>query len=427
MLIQFTFSNFKCFREENTFNMVSLNTKHTNYYAHKTPFKYSILKTAAVFGANASGKTKFFEAVNFMRNVICPPVRDEKIPVYDYWQTKYDPFRLNQQSENSGSSFEMVFLLNEIQYRYGFTINKNGILSEWLYKKKNRETLILSRQNGKEYYISRKYINIKIFNNIIAANMVSASVPLLSILATFNDPLSKDIVNWFNSIVVISANDMNAIGALVISENKKIITSFLKAFDINIEDITLHETTIEQIPDKIKAIIKLDNFKGKFYDGINTTHKVYNEYYERVSNIDFSLEKDESFGTNRLFRISWPIIDSLKRGTVLFIDEIDSGIHTNIVKIIITLYYLCNTTAQLVINTQNASLLSASDDNEHQLFRKDQIYLVNKNRYGESSVLPATDFRNDFRSNLEKLYLNGDMTGVPYVDMGELLNIVRNN
>jgi len=425
MLVQFSFSNFKSFKDENTLNLVASNTKGTSYYAHSTGFSYSALKTLAVFGANASGKTKLFDAVSFMRCVICPPKRDEKIPVFDYWQTKYDAFRLNSHSQEEASFFEAVFIIEGIQYRYGFTLDKSMIHTEWLYSKKKRETLVFSREDDVNTKINKAFINDKIYNTITTAGMISSTVPLLSILSTFNDPLSVQVLNWFKGITVISANDLKPINALADNDKKCSIVSFLKAFDIDIEDIALHEVQTGQIPEKIYAIMDDKSLKGQFYDGINTTHKVYNELFERTGSTTFSLEKDESFGTNRLCCLSWPIIQSLRNGTVLFIDEFDSGIHTNVVKVIIGLYYVCSSKAQLIINTQDASLLSAVDSTGQKLFRKDQIYMVNKNRYGESTVLPATEFKDDLRANIEKMYLDGDITGVPFVNTDSLMDIIE--
>ena len=168
-----------------------------------------------------------------------------------------------------------------------------------------------------------------------------------------------------------------------------------------------------------------DNPKGKVYDGFHTLHKVYNELYERVDSTKFSLEKDESFGTNRLLGMAWPIISSLRNGTLLLIDEFDSGIHSYIISKIISLYYNSSSTAQLIVNTHNTALLSAKDEEGQKLFKKDNVYVVNKNRYGESSVMPITDYSNELRSNLEKYYLNGDITGVPYVDTESLLNEIQ--
>lgn len=426
MLVQFSFGNFKCFRRETTLNFVASRTKGYEYYSHQTPFKYSLLRSLVVLGPNASGKTKLFDAIKFMCDVVCPPNRYKNIPAYDYWQSTYDSFRLNTQASKDDSFFEAVFILDNIQYRYGFNLNKSKILSEWLYAKASREALVFCRDSD-GITIKGKYINEKVFDTIKSAKMIADPVLLLSVLGTFNDPLSLKIVNFFKSITVLSANDLKPISVLNQDDAKKSIVSFLRSFDINIEDINLHEMEEDEIPDKIKALLKSSK-SGRLYDGINTTHKVYNDLYEYSDTTTFSLENDESFGTNRLLSLSWPIIKSLREGSILFIDEIDSGIHTNIVKAIIMLFYMTKSKAQLICNTQNTSLLNSEiPDNGKKLFRKDQIYLVNKNRYGESELLPVTTFKNDLRSNLENIYLNGELTGVPYVQLVNLLNLIENS
>jgi AAA15 family ATPase/GTPase len=236
--------------------------------------------------------------------------------------------------------------------------------------------------------------------------------------------LSKEIVNWVSNIVVISANDLKPL-QLLDPEKKNSIVSFMKAFDINIEDLLPHEIDYEQVPEKIKFLIGDNKPNGKLYDGFYTLHKVYNELYERVDSIKFSLELDESFGTNRLLGMAWHIISSLKNGTLLLIDEFDSGIHSYIILKIVSLFYKSDSTAQLIVNTHNTALLSAKDEDGHSIFKKDNVYVVNKNRYGESSVMPITDYNNDLRSNLEKYYLNGDITGVPYIETESLLNEIE--
>ena len=120
MLVQFSFSNFKCFKEENVINLISSKGKNHQKYPVETPFRYSVLNTLSVYGANASGKSNLFDAFKFMKVVICPPKRDKKIHLFDYWQTQYDPFRLDTDSKDKTSFFEAVFVLNSIQYRYGF-------------------------------------------------------------------------------------------------------------------------------------------------------------------------------------------------------------------------------------------------------------------------------------------------------------------
>lgn len=423
MLVQFTFNNYKCFKDETKINLVASNSLKKSHYAHQTGLSYSLLKSLVFYGANASGKTKLFDAFAFMRCVVCPPKRDDKVPVFDYWQTKYDAFRLNTYSGKQESMFEIVFILNDTQYRYGFSLVKTAILSEWLYVKKRRETLVFSR-DGNNVAINGNQISEKIFSAIKTAGMLSEVIPFVAIMATFSDPLSKDIVNWVSKIDVISANDLKP-GQLLEPDKKDSIISFMKAFDINIEDLLPHEVEYEQMPEKIKFLIGNNNPNGKVYDGFSSLHKVYNELYERVDSTKFSLEIDESFGTNRLLGMAWHIINSLRNGNLLLIDEFDSGIHPYIISKIISLYYKSNSTAQLIVNTHNTALLSAKDEDDQNLLKKDLVYVVNKNRYGESSVMPITDYSNDLRSNLEKYYLNGDITGVPFVETESLLDKIE--
>ena len=432
MLVQFSFSNFKSFKDETVLNLMATNSSKNGFYAHKVAPNLSVLKTTAVYGANASGKTKLFDAFDFMKQFVCPPKRDNRIPVLDYWQTKYDAFRLSTHSVEENSFFEAVFFIESVQYRYGFELNGQEVEEEWLYLKKQREVNVFSRgKDVSSLKFNKEHLNAKIINNIVSADMVSPTSSLLVVLSTFNEPLASKIVNWFNGVLVISANDIRSalrthpISVLADEERKNQVVEFMKAFDLNIEDLSLHEIEVSDIPEKIRAIIGDDDIKGTFYDGVRTLHKKYNELYEKTDSVWFSLERDESYGTNRLLGLSWAILSSLKNGTVLFIDEFDSGIHPMIARMIVELYYRCRSKAQLIINTQNASMLNYKNEDGKKLFTKNQIYLVDKNRYGESSLTPLTDFSNDFRSNIESIYLEGEVGGVPYINLDRVLNLLK--
>jgi len=427
MLVQFSFSNYKSFKDEAILNLVASGTGKKDLYCHEVDGKTSLLRTAVVYGANASGKTKLFDAFNFMKSFISPPKRDNRIPILDYWQTKYDAFRLNTASEKECSFFEAVMIIDGTQYRYGVELNNKEVLSEWLYLKRQREINVFSR-DGADIKFNKEQINVKVANNIISADMVSPSSSFLAVLKTFNEPLATKIVSWFDDAIVISANDIRSavpLQYLADEERKKVITKFMKAFDFNIEDMNLHEIRIEDVPEKVKAMIGEENLTGPLYDGISTSHRQYNELYERVGDVWFSLEKDESYGTNRLFWLSWAIISALEKGTVLFIDEFDSGLHPYIARQVVDMFYRCHTKAQLIINTQNASLLRYKTEDDQKLFVKNQVYIVDKNRYGESTLTPLTDFGGDMRSNLENLYLDGDFGGVPYVSIKSLMELIQ--
>lgn len=428
MLIQFSFNNYKSFRDEVALNLQASGAAKGSYYSHSYGKGSKIAKTAVVYGANASGKTKLFEAFRFLKTFVSPPKTENRIPVLDYWKTSYDAFRLNIDMTDKTSFFEAVFLIDDIQYRYGVELTAEKVVSEWLYMKKQREINVFEREDGKIKY-NKEQITTKIANSIISANMVSMASSFLSVLETFNEPLANKIVEWFRNAVIISANDIRTpneafpIPMMAHEKRRMMIVNFLRAFDINVEDAQLHEIRVDDIPDKIKAIIGADKMKGTVYDGINMAHKLYNDLYERVGNIWLSMEKDESYGTNRLFWLSWAIISSIKMGSVLFIDEFDSGIHPSVAKLIIELFYECNTTAQLIINTQDISLLNCKTDKGKKLFTKQQIFIVNKNRYGESSLVPLTDFKDDLRSRLDEHYLNGEIGGTPFLNRDMVMGL----
>lgn len=437
MLVSFSFANYKSFKDENKISLVGELPDPNNEYSHPTPFGYSVLKAVAVYGANASGKSKLFAALNFFRSLICPPVNSDKIPTFDYWKNHYDVFRLSTATSEASSFFEATIIINDIQYRYGVELNANTILDEWCYRKKERETLILSRRlvddGVLDTKIGKSYLNAKIYNNLLSAGMIANDVPLLTILAIFNDDLCKEITREFRSIKIISANETTPpIKALNNDNHKKEIIDFMRSFDFNIEDLTMHEIHPDDIPDKLKSIIGKDNIQGKLYDGVSTTHRLYDSLYEKVGTRQFMMEVDESFGTNRLLRLSWPIIQALKEGLTLFIDEIDSGLHSYIVSTLIKLFYNTKNNAQLIVNTQNTSLLSYpidvdADNNKKYLLRKDQVYIVNKNRYGESNVYPITYFQKNIRTNLETLYMDGRFTGVPYIELDNILEMIADH
>lgn len=435
MLVSFSFGNFKSFKEENNISFVAEQSESEGVFSVASPFEYSVLKAAAVYGANASGKSKLFEAFDCMRRLVCPPRNMNKIPVFDFWRAQFAPFRLSTVMTETPTFFEVVILIDDIQYRYGIELNGEGILDEWLYRKKERESLILSRKKQEgdkvETKAGKMYINNKIYASVVSAGMLTPDVPLLTLLATFNDELSKQIVAWFGRTAVISANDMiMPVEALLDESSKREIVEFMRSFDFNIVDMSMHEMSIDDVPDKIRSMISDEEKKGPVFDGVQTTHRLYNELYERAGVSQFMMERDESFGTNRLLRLSWPILKALKEGRTLLIDEFDSGIHPFIVTAIIRLFYKSDNHAQLIVNTQNTSLLSypigyeENGKDKKYLFRKDQVYIVNKNRYGESNIYPITHFQRNIRASIEKMYLDGRLTGVPYVELDNIYDLI---
>ncbi|MBR5206042.1 MAG: ATP-binding protein [Alistipes sp.] len=414
MLVQFKFNNYKCFKDEVTLNLVASNyfkDEPTNIYPTEY---YSVVNSLAVYGANASGKTKLFQAFNFMREMVLHSANNKNNRV---WQDDYDPFRLNVNSIGKSSSFEVVFLIDNIQYRYGFEVNKEIVITEWLFRKKGKEVKVMYRDDdGVEY--NKVYINRKVVDNLIDAGMIRNDALLLSILSLWNDSLSSSITRWFYNANVLSASINNYMGYSLRQLDgpmKKQMLSMLNGADICIDDMNPSEVDFESIPDEIKKMMPKEAFEGKIYNGVKTTHKVYDSNGLVVGTTELTMENDESYGTTKLFALSAPIIDTLKNGKILWVDEIDHGLHYDLLVAIIRLFHSPETNphnAQLIINTHNSGLLDAPN-----LFRRDQIYIASKNRYGESSLKPITNYSSTLRksSKLGHLYREGKLGGVPYL------------
>lgn len=415
MLVQFKFNNYKCFKDEVTLNLVASNyfkDEPTNIYPTEY---YSVVNSLAIYGANASGKTKLFQAFNFMREIVLHSANNKNNRV---WQNDYDPFRFNIDTIEKNSSFEVVFLVDGVQYRYGFEVNKEVIIAEWLFRKKTKEVKVIYRDaDGVEY--NKVYINHKVANNLKEAGMIRSDALFLSILSLWNDSLSSIITKWFYNANVLSASINNYLGYSLRQLDgpmKKQILSMLNGADLGIDDINPSEVDFESIPDEIKKMMPKEAFEGKIYNGVKTTHKVYDSNGLVAGTTDMTMENDESYGTTKLFALSAPIIDTLRNGKILWVDEIDHGLHYDLLVAIIRLFHSPETNphnAQLIINTHNSGLLDVPN-----LFRRDQIYITSKNRYGESTLKPITNYGSTIRksSKLGSLYKDGKFGGVPYLD-----------
>ena len=415
MLVQFKFSNYKCFKDEVILNFVASNyfkDEPTNIYPTEY---YSVVNSLAIYGANASGKTKLFQAFHFMREIVLHSANNKNNRV---WQNDYDPFRFNIDTIEKHSSFEVVFLVDGIQYRYGFEVNKEVIIAEWLFRKKTKEVKVIYRDDdGVEY--NKVYINHKVANNLKEAGMIRNDALFLSVLSLWNDSLSSIITKWFYNANVLSASINNYLGYSLRQLDgpmKKQILSMLNGADLGIDDINPNEVDFESIPDEIKKMMPKEAFEGKIYNGVKTTHKVYDSNGLVAGTTDMTMENDESYGTTKLFALSAPIIDTLRNGKILWVDEIDHGLHYDLLVAIIRLFHSPETNphnAQLIINTHNSGLLDAPN-----LFRRDQIYITSKNRYGESMLKPITNYGSTIRksSKLGSLYREGKFGGVPYLD-----------
>ncbi|EAP86686.1 AAA family ATPase [Croceibacter atlanticus] len=422
MLIQFSVTNYKSFRDKATLSLVASNydkkVREADNVAAFEDFSFRLLKSAVMYGPNASGKSKFFEAFNFVRHYVRDSATDftagDKIPV--------EPFLLDETSNNEPSEFEVIFLHNGLRYRYGFELTEEKVLSEWLYEKATKEIELFYRD---EQFITTHPKKFKKGGVIAKQGFVRDNQLFLSRAVQFNDEISESLYSSLSKLRTLSGLDEKGFQGYTMSlldkaDYKQKILKLLEAADLDIEDIEVEKLDTNNLPTdlpkSLKEFIKkesLDNEKV-FVSDVLTKRWKYNNKEEKVGHTHFSMDDMESSGTKKFFALTGPIIDTLENGNTLFVDELDSKLHPNLVEKIVSLFNsksLNPHNAQLIFNTHNTNLLDSG------LLRRDQIWFVEKDSCGSSELHSLSDFKK-IRKNeaLESNYLRGKYGAIPYLE-----------
>lgn len=432
MLLQFSVKNYRSFKEKATLSLIASNydkevNESENVYLDKK-FGIRILKSAATYGANASGKTKLFEAIGFMKKLVISSSKDTQLGD----SIDVDPFLLNVETESEPSEFEIIFLYKNTIYRYGFEVTKKEVISEWLYKRS-------SKKESEIFYRDQDSIDTnRVFpkgRTLVKEGLVRNNALLLSVAAQFNDEITSDVITWFRNVRVLSGlNELGFRGFTLNktgdSKYKQKILSLLKAADLGIKDIVLEKLDISKLPKDLPIEIRekfISEIKGEnttLLSDIYTIHNKYDINNEMIGTTNFSLDDDESSGTKKFFALMGPILDVLENGYVFVIDELDAKLHPNLVEKIVALFnsteYNKNN-AQLIFNTHNSNLLDSS------LLRRDQVWFMDKNRYGESKIYSLASFKSKEVSKNEDLqenYIRGKYGGVPFLNYFKDLHFV---
>nr|WP_320058342.1 ATP-binding protein [uncultured Bacteroides sp.] len=420
MIIRFSVSNYKVFKDEVVFSFVATNydkkTREDENVTHVEAPSLRLLKNAVVYGANASGKTKLIDAFAFMRYFVVNSSKD----AVSSEDIDTDPFRLNTESEASPSTFELMFLVGHRIYRYGFEVNRKKVITEWLYvQEKNKESELFYRdEEGTLSFDKKRFAS---WDLIITANLVRENALFITTLAQFNDELGIKLISFFkeNIKIISGLNEAGYKGMilskLVDSDYKKRIMELLNFADLGIMDVSRKEVkasfeTSEKVPHQIQEMIINDIQSQNLY----TKHLAYDADHAPIGNRDFQMRKDESDGTQKFFYLTGPILESLTNGYTLIVDELDSRLHPNLVTRLISLFNSKETNpnnAQLIFNTHNSSLLDS------RLLRRDQVWFIDKNMYGESRLYSLSDIKGIRKDeNFAHNYINGLYGGVPYLE-----------
>ena len=418
MIEEFNFGNFWSFKEEQTLNMTAAKIKSNNPLLDSRNIieiddKLSLLKSKAIYGANASGKSNLIKALVTFIRIVTTSVKDDQV------LAMLDPFKLALETLKEPTFFQLVFRMNNIRYRYGFEADEHTIKSEWLfYTPKKREQVLFIREeqeiikvNDKHFEEGSKLISLLDYddeNTLFRMNSL-----FLTSLASFGfGKISKRIVKEIASIIVINGLGHSgmftaASKALEDADKKKFILDFLKNADTGIMDLERIKLTKEELPDDIDEDFKEEVNKGNV---VLSSRSLYDKK-EKMGEVPFLFTSQESEGTIKMFELSPFIYSALNEGRTLVIDEFDSRFHPLLTQKIVELFNSAsNNNAQLVFTTHDTNLLGAD------VLRRDQIDFIEKDNYGASHLYTLVEIKG-VRNNasFEKDYRQGKYGGVPFL------------
>lgn len=428
MLIEFRTENFLSFEELVTFSMVATtDATHELSNVVTKNNRLRLLKSAAVYGANAAGKSNFIKAISFMSYLVSyGPKMSQKDKIPDF------SFRLDRKDENKPSFFEVTFLKNDKRFRYGFELKENKIISEWLfYTPTIREAVLFTRDTKDGIVIGPSFKEARGLETKPKDNQL-----FLNVVAGYNNEssISEEVIDWFRRLDVTVGPTLTRMflgKTLHLLEHhgevyRQKMRDFLKKLDV-LEDFDVkHSGRIDQFPDdmpeEVRAYLKSDEDEPV----IIVKRKIY-EKGKAVGFQEFDLIDDESEGTQKLFTLAGFFLDTLEHGGTLVVDELESNLHPLITRKVIELFNSETDNpkgAQLIFATHDTNLLS------NKLFRRDQVWFVEKSKQGSSCLFSLAEYKDseDRKTRKDasfgKDYILGKYGAIPFLgNFDDLLGI----
>ncbi len=410
MLMEFSVANYKSIKEEACLSMVAGTGKEhweTHLFSTKLAAKKrpaTLVRSAAIFGANAAGKSNFIEALAAMKNIVTKSNQGlEKIPT--------TPFKFDPEFESQGTTFEVKCIVDDVKYQYGFKATYDEVVEEWLFAWPLGRVQLWFERDGPEWSFGDKLVGDKeVWRRATRPNAL-----FLSTAVSLNSKQLEPLYNWFRKTLqfVGPTGLTNRFLIECCKDNKKVeIIEFLRSADLAITDIQIEEKKFvpELFPPDMPLSLKEEltrDFQSKTLVNLQFQHETG---HGRPTNLDF---EEESEGTQKFFALAGPWLDTLNSGYVAIVDELDNSLHPALVAFLVGRFHdpeLNTKGAQLIFSTHDATILSQNR------FRRDQIWFCERNSHQETLLYPLTDFkpRKDLE-NLEQSYLSGRYGALPYL------------
>ena len=410
MILEIRLSNFFSIKEEIVLDLTAGSSQSKRVQdLSQNVFQFkdtTVLKTVALYGANASGKSSIIKSIRFCCKMVFESHKHNENTTYNFHPFKFEGYK------NKPSSFLIRFVLNNVEYEYSFSLTQKEILTEELYYyPNNRRAKIFTRDETIKGTKSDKYsFGTSIKRPMDVAENTSNKTLYISRSSQMDREIGKEIFNFFNEKFLLQYYDFNAISieALFVT-NKPAILEALQIADSDIVDIRIKRQDIPVRNLELKVPSIVTESTAIWTDAIQQSIQLFT-YHKAAPEVAFDFDMEESDGTKNLFFIILSLLDVVKNNKILLIDEIESSLHTSIVEFIIKMFH-AGDSAQLIYSTHNTNLLNLNK------VRKDQIYFVNKKTDASTELYSLFDFK-DFRENMdvEKAYLQGRFDAIPVID-----------
>lgn len=422
MITNFCAENYRSISERVELSFAaSMGIKDTEDEGYTVMNGQNILNAMAIFGANSSGKSNVFKAIGRMRSLIVQSVR-----LNDNESLNYDPFLLSD-SPLRPTRFELSFVDGTDRFTYGFSYTAKQIEEEWLmakYPRRSQKTLLRRTAEGIE-------IDEQRFSE--GLNIKNGSVPLnnnrlfISLAAQLGGEVSKRVIEWFrtqlNVISGLRDNDFSRVTKEMLHAHvdyREDVLGLIGGLDLGFDEVTTEQENIDELslPKGFPAGL-ISSLKEHPPITAYARHTKYNDEGDEVGLVDFDIDEKESDGTRKLFNLAGPIVDTLREGKVLFIDELDAELHPLLSRQIVKRFNCPKTNprgAQLVFTTHDTNMLS------RKLLRRDQVVFVEKDKKAMTHLTPMMSIKMEngakprTDSNYEKNYLEGKYNAIPYFD-----------
>jgi uncharacterized protein len=411
MLLRFKFANFRSFREDQEFSMVaSAFADHPEVLLHPEGLDEGVLPVAAIYGANASGKTNVLRALHFMTNAVENSHKtwpaDGGVPA--------ERFMADEVSRKSPSRFVVDFIVDGRRHQYGFEVSSEAVLEEWLYV----------YPNGKKQKWFRRVPHSPMSfgakmpgENRTIENLTRKNSLFLSAAAQNNHEALLPVYKWFAKSLSFVRGERElwrrwTAEICARAECKQALAGLLAAADLGITDVKIVEEKMTEQHRKIfEALASILEPAGRQPEIPETQSKV--RLLHRIGDKSVPFEFDEeSDGTRAYFDLLGPVISALAEGRVICIDELDASLHPLLALEIVRLFNSPSVNprgAQLIFNTHDTNLLNSD------LLRRDQVWFTEKDANAGTHIYPLSDYKPRRDENLQSGYLQGRYGAIPFI------------